>query len=200
MAEGGTGVALLLAGIVGLLAYRSGRRRGGPPAGGGPAPSGPRARGDRDGLPEDLGPLREVRLPDGRDALQVSASLFFREEGDLEEWRWVVLEDSAACQEAIALTRSEVAPGEPTAQDVPVVLMPVGTPLRVDAVDAYATGGRIGRLPDGTVRTVGEAIRTTHLATGQPCAVLGRIAADASGRLGVELLMPETFEPGPAAR
>ena len=199
MSDGGrSGISLWLAGLVGFLAFRSGRRRGeqtGPRSGA--ASTGGRAGwgGGPDGGPA----LREVRLPDGRDALQVSAELFFRDEGDTGVWRRVRVEGTALEQEALELTLDEVAPGERSAEDVPVVLMPLGTRRGVNAVDVYATGGRIGHLPEHAVRAVGDAIRSTHLANDRPCAVMARIAPDPSGALGAEVLMPDTFEPGTAS-
>lgn len=196
MSDGGrSGISLWLAGLLGFLAFRSGRRRGeqaGPRSGAVPAGGGDRWGGGPDGGPA----LREVRLPDGRDALQVSAELFLRDEGDTGVWRRVRVEGTALEQEAIELTLDEVAPGERSAEDVPVVLMPLGTRRGVNAVDVYATGGRIGHLPEHAVRAVGDAIRTTHLANDRPCAVMARIAPDPSGALGAEVLMPDTFEPG----
>jgi hypothetical protein len=196
MSEGGrSGISLWLAGLLGFLAYRSGRRRGegaGPQRGAAPAGGGGRWSGGPDGGPA----LREVRLPDGRDALQVSAELFFRDEGDTGVWRRVRIEGTALEQEALELTLEEVAPGERSAEDVPVVLMPLGTRRGVNAVDVYATGGRIGHLPEHAVRAVGDAIRATHLANDRPCAVMARVAPDPSGALGAEVLMPDTFEPG----
>lgn len=138
-------------------------------------------------------------MPDGRDALQISAELFLREEGDTGVWRRVLVEGTAPEQDALEGTLAEVAPGERTAQDVPVVLLPLGTRRRVNAVDVYATGGRIGHLPEHAVRAVGDAIRTTHLANDRPCAVMARIAPDPSGALGAEVLLPATFEPGVAS-
>jgi hypothetical protein len=196
MSDGGrSGISLWLAGLLGFLAYRSGRRRGeegASHAGAVPAGGAGRWGGGPDGGP----PLRQVRLPDGRDALQVSAELFFRDEDDTGIWRRVRVEGTGPEQEALERTLDEVAPRERSAQDVPVVLMPLGTRRRVNAVDVYATGGRVGHLPEHAVRAVGDAIRATHLANDRPCAVLARIAPDPSGALGVEVLMPDTFAPG----
>lgn len=201
MSDGrGSGVSPWLAGLVGFLAYRRGRRRGEQDVAG---PGGrDRRRGGDDprrghwGGGSDGGPaLREVRLPDGRDALQVEASLFLREEGDTGTWRRVAVEGTVATQPALELTLDEVAPGRRTATDVPVVLMPVSGRRGVVAVDAYATGGRIGNLPEYAVLAVGDALLTTHLALDRPCAVLGRIMPDPAGLLTVELMLPETFTP-----
>jgi hypothetical protein len=196
--QGGFGVPLWLAGVIGFFAYRSGRRRGADSAAG-PGRGGAPGVGSSD-LPDALGPLREVRLPDGRAALQAHVSLFTPDEDDSEVWRWVALEGVAVCQEAVALTVAESAPGAGVVEDVPVVLLPLGARGHITAVDAYATGGRLGALPGSEVRAVGEAIWATHHASGQACAVLGRVVPDAGGQpgvLGVEVLMPETFEPGP---
>ena len=205
MSDGrGSGVSPWLAGLVGILAYRSGRRRGEAEAGG---PSGGRRRRGADprrgrwGGGSDGGPaLREVRLPDGRDALQVEASLFLREEGDTGTWRRVAVEGTVATQDALELTLDEVAPGERSATDVPVVLMPVTAKRRgVVAIDVYATGGRIGNLPEYAVLAVGDALLETHLALDRPCAVLSRIAPDPGGTLAVEVMLPDTFTPDDAA-
>ncbi len=196
MADGGrSGLSLWAAGLLGFLAYRSGKRSAAQESGGSAAGR-PGERGRWGGGPDGRGPMRDVRLPDGRDALQVTATLFAREDGDTGEWRRVVVERTSACQAEIEATLAEVAPGSRTAEDVPVLLMPLGTRRRVNVVDVYATGGLVGSLPDYAVQAVGDAIRATHLAKDRPCAVMSRIAPDASGLLGVELLMPETFRPG----
>ena len=205
MSDGrGSGVSPWLAGIVGFLAYRSGRRRGEADAGG--TGGGRRGRDEdprrgRWGGGSDGGSaLREVRLPDGRDALQVEASLFLREEGDTGTWRRVAVEGTVATQDALELTLAEVAPGERTASDVPVVLMPVsGRRGDVVAVDVYATGGRIGNLPEFAVLAIGDALLATHLALDRPCAVLSRIAPDPAGVLAVEVMLPDTFTPDGAS-
>lgn len=205
MSDGrGSGVSPWLAGLVGILAYRSGRRRGESEAGGPGA--GRRGRNEdprrgRWGGGSDGGPaLREVRLPDGRDALQIEASLFLREDGDTGTWRRVAVEGTLATQDALELTLEEVAPGERAAADVPVVLMPVsGRRGGVVAVDVYATGGRIGNLPEFAVLAIGDALLETHLALARPCAVLSRIAPDPAGLLAVEVMMPDTFTPEDAS-
>jgi len=195
---GRSGMSPWLVGLFGLLLYRRGRRRG---------ERGSEGRGGQDLSGQSLsgqgpsGPLREVRLPDGRDALEVTASLFEPDPADGGAdgtWRRIVVDGtgSAPSQEAFTLTLAEVAPGARSAHDVPVVLMPLGRRRRVDAVDVYATGGRLGHLPDHAVRAVGESIRRTQLADGRPCAVLARIGPGSSGGLGAEVLLPETFVPG----
>lgn len=206
MSDGrGSGISPLMAGLVGFLAYRSGRRRGeqdaDPHGHGAPARRGRRgddARRGRWGGGSDGGPaLRPVRLPDGREVLQVEASLFVREAGDTSTWRRVAVEGTAGAQQALRLTLDEVVgPGVDRAVDVPVVLMPVTDRRRaVVAIDAYATGGRIGNLPAFAVRAVGDALLATHLAQDRPCAVLSRVGPDGSGALAVEVLMPDTFVP-----
>ena len=205
MSDGrGSGVSPWLAGLVGFLAYRSGRRRGDQQAGGDgrrerrAGADDPR-RGRWGGGSDGGSALRQVRLPDGRDALQVEASLHFREEGDTGTWRRVAVEGTVATQEALELTLDEVAPGQRTATDVPVVLMPVSGTRGVVAVDAYATGGRIGNLPEYAVRAVGDALLATHLELDRPCAVLSRITPDPAGLLTVEVMLPDTFTPAGAA-
>jgi hypothetical protein len=137
-----------------------------------------------------------VTLPDGREALQVSASMFEPDPDSDELWRRIVVEGSASEQEALELTLRESAPGDDQGEDVPVVLMPLGTRRRVNAVDVYAAGGRIGHLPEHAVRAVGDSIRVTALAHDQPCAVRSLIARDTQGSLTVQVLLPETFDPG----
>jgi hypothetical protein len=112
----------------------------------------------------------------------------------------VEVQGTAVGQEALELTLAEVAPGQRTAVDVPVILIPVDASQRVHAIDVYATGGRIGHLPEEAVLAVGEALRTTQLAEDRPCAVMSRIAPDPSGMLGAEVLMPDTFVPGTRPR
>ncbi len=175
----GSGLGWLIAGAVGLLAWR--RRR------------------DRPRRGTAAGPTRPVVLPDGREALQVTAGLFAPEgAADAADgtWRRVVVLGTAAGQDALELTLAEVAPGHRTAVDVPTVLLPLGGRRRVTAVDVYATGGRLGHLPDDAVAAVGAMLRTTQQADGRPCAVLGRIAEGADGSLGAEVLLPDRFEPG----
>jgi hypothetical protein len=196
--DGRSGVSPWLVGLVGFFLYRRGRRR-----------AERKAEGGRRGSRRDRGPLRDVQLPDGRVALQVTTSLFAQDPASDhpgrdggrdggEVWRRVPLDGTgtAASQEAFALTLGEVAPGAREAEDVPVVLMPLGTRRRVNAVDVYATGGRLGHLPAHAVRSVGASIRATQEADGRPCAVQARIMPAASGQLIAEVLLPETFTPG----
>jgi hypothetical protein len=180
-----SGLSPWLVGLFGFLLYRRGRRRGDERRAGG-------GGGGR------RGPLRDVRLPDGRDAIEVTASMFEPESDgtDAGTWRRITLDGTDAMQAAFEATLTEVAPGARSAEDVPVLLMPLGTRRRVNAVDVYATGGRLGQLPEHAVRSVGESIRATHLADDRPCAVRARIAPQPSGALGAEVLLPETFTPG----
>jgi hypothetical protein len=195
MSDGGrSGISLWLAGLLGIVAYRRGRRRGEDAAGAASASSG---SGGWGGAPDGGPALRQVRLPDGREVLQVHAELFFREAGDTGVWRRVEVLGTPACQDALELTMSEVAPGQRSAQDVPVVLMPVESRRGVTAIDVYATGGRVGHLPEYVVGAVGEGLLATHRANDRPCAVMSRIEWDATGGLVVEVLVPDAFAPGP---
>lgn len=180
-----SGLSPWLVGLFGFLLYRRARRRG-------------EERGDGRRGGGRRSPLREIRLPDGRDAIEVMASMFepHPDGTDGTTWRRITLDGTGATQEAFASTLSEVAPGARSAVDVPVLLMPLGTRRRVNAVDVYATGGRLGQLPHHAVRAVGESIRMTQLADDRPCAVRARIALDHAGVLGAEVLLPETFIPG----
>ncbi len=179
-----SGVSPWLVGLFGFLLYRRGRRRD-------------ERHVDRRSVGRHS-PLREVRLPDGRDAIEVTASMFEPEPDGTDggSWRRITLDGTDAMQEAFASTLTEVASGARSAEGVPVLLMPLGTRRRVNAVDVYATGGRLGQLPEHAVRAVGESIRATHLADGRPCAVRARIAPQHSGALGAEVLLPESFTPG----
>lgn len=181
----GSGLGWWIAGVAGFLALRRRRRE--------------RRAQRRERRAAGSGPTRRVVLPDGREALQVTAGLFAPDDsaaaGDGTWWRAAVL-GTAACQDALDLTRAEVAPGRRTAVDVPTVLLPLGTRRRVTAVDAYATGGRIGHLPGDAVAAVGATLRATQEADGRPCAVLGRIDETSDGILVAEVLLPDRFEPG----
>lgn len=201
MSDGGrSGISPWLVGLGGYLLYRRGRRRREEDAASGRAgrSGGGRGggRGRWGGGADGAGPLRDVTLPDGREVLQVSASMFEPDPDSDELWRRIVVEGTAANQDALELTMREVAMGDDQAEDVPVVLMPLGTRRRVNSVDVYATGGRIGHLPDHAVLAVGDSIRATHLAHDQPCAVRSRIVREGSGALAAEVLLPEVFEPG----
>jgi hypothetical protein len=199
MSEGsqGSGISPWLVGLLGYGLYRRGRRRAQRDA------ERDQPRGDWRGRRQPGGPLadfplREVRLPDGREALQVTASMFEPDPDSSEVWRRVTLEGAASSQDALALTVSEVAREgvDASTGEVPMVLMPLGTHRRVEAVDVHATGGLVGQLPDEAVRAVGESLRATHLAQGQPCAVPGRIHRHGpSGLHYAEVLLPEAFEP-----
>jgi len=201
MSDGGrSGISPWLVGLGGYLLYRRGRRRAEEASSGagrrGSGRGGGRGRGRWGGGADGTGPLRDVTLPDGREVLQVSASMFEPDPQSDELWRRIVVEGTAAHQQALELTMHEVAAGQDQAEDVPVVLMPLGTKRRVNAVDVYATGGRVGHLPEYAVLAVGDSIRATHLAHDQPCAVRSRIVREGSGVLAAEVLLPETFEPG----
>jgi len=172
---GRSGISPWLVGLGGYLLYRQGRRRGEGTSG---------------------GPFRDATLPDGRAVRQVSASMFEPGPDGDERWRRVAVEGTTATQDALELTVSEVAEGRDRAEDVPVMLMPLGTRRQVNAVDVYAAGGRIGHLPEHAVRAVGDSIRVTALAHDQPCAVRSLIARDTQGSLTVQVLLPETFDPG----
>jgi hypothetical protein len=140
--------------------------------------------------------MRSVTLPDGREVLQVSTSMFEPDPDSDEVWRRIVVEGTAASQEELEITMRELAPGEDQAVDVPVVLLPMGTRRQVNAVDVFAPGGRIGHLPEHAVLAVGDSIRATQLAHDQPCSVRSRIVREGTGTLSAEVLLPETFEPG----
>jgi hypothetical protein len=131
--------------------------------------------------------------------MQITASLFEPDPASSELWRRVTLEGATAAQEALELTVAEVAREgvDASVGDVPVVLVPISARRHVRAVEVYATGGLIGHLPDDAVRAVGESLRRTHLASGLPCGVPGRIHRDErSGQRSAEVLLPERFEPG----
>lgn len=201
MSDGGrSGLSPWLVGLGGYLLYRRGRRRGEESAGTAGRSRRGRARGRGRSGAAGPGPLRDVILPDGRKALQVSASMFEPDPASDEVWRRVPVEGTGANQTALELTLREVAAGRDEAQDVPAVLMPLGTRRRVNAVDVYATGGRIGHLPEHAVRAVGDSLRVTQLAHDQPCAVPSRILRDPTGALVAEVLLPEAFEPGDGPR
>jgi len=167
-----SGVSPWLVGLIGYGLYRRGRRAGGR--------STPRS-GRTSAAPARM--------------TQVEASLFGPDPTSDEQWQRVGLDGYAATQDALALTVGTV--GDPSlgADDVPVVLVPLGTRRRVNAVDAYATGGRLGSLPERAVRAIGQSLRATQVANGRPCAVPGRIRRDATGHWTAEVLLPEVFEP-----
>lgn len=177
-----SGISPWLVGLIGYGLYRRGQRHG-------------RAATDAGAG----SPMRQIRLPDGRDALQVTVSMFEPDQGSPELWRRVALEGAAEAQDALELTVVEVTREgvDASTGDVPMVLLPLGTRRRVQSVDVHATGGLVGRLPDAAVRAVGESLRRTQLAIGRPCAVPGRIHRDGpSGARSAEVLLPEGFRPG----
>jgi hypothetical protein len=193
MSGGGrSGISPWLLGLGGLLLYRRGRRRREESSSGAGRPG----RGSWGAGPDGSGAMRDVTLPDGRTAMQVSASMFEPDPQSDEVWRRIAVEGTAGAQEELEITMREVAPGEDQAVDVPVFLMPMGTRRQVNAVDVFATGGRIGHLPTHAVLAVGDSIRAVQLAHGQPCAVRSRIVREGTGTLSAEVLLPETFEPG----
>lgn len=165
-----------------------------------------RRRGRRDG------PFREAVLADGRAVLRVEGSLFTPEVdgGDRdEEWRWVALEDCEAAQQQHDSTVTEVRAGSSVAgggrpgssDDVeveafPVLLLPVGR-RRVAAVDVYATGGRLGRLPAVEVDRHGDALVEVARVEGRPAGVEARILRGPDGGRLTEVLLPERFEATP---
>lgn len=166
-----SGVAPWLVGLLALGAYRRGRRR-------------------RQRSSARSGPV--TTAPDG--TTQVSARLFEPARTGDERWHRTGIDGYAATQAALDLTVRTVGDRTHGAEDVPVVLLPLGTRRRVNAIDAYATGGRIGTLPHVAVVALGASLRATQRANGQPCAVLGRIARE-DGRWTAEVLLPEVFRP-----
>jgi len=196
MSDGGrSGISPWLVGLGGYLLYRRGRRRK-EEASGASSRRGRPGRGTWGAGPDGPGAMRSVTLPDGREVLQVSASMFEPDPDSEEVWRRIAVEGTAAAQEELEITMRELAPGEDQAVDVPVVLLAMGTRREVNAVDVFATGGRIGHLPAHAVLAVGDSIRATQLAHDQPCAVRSRIVREGTGTLSAEVLLPETFEPG----
>jgi hypothetical protein len=181
MADGRSGISPWLVGLIGYGLYRrSARRR-----------SDVRGRGPTKG--ERAAARRWVTDSVGREALQVDAGMFEPVEGDTERWVWVPVDGSATQQEQLETTLKEAA-DEAQVEAVPVVLLSLGTRRRVNAVDAYATGGRLGHLPTAAVLTWGEQLRQVHRAQAPAVAVRGRILRRHDGALRAEVLMPERFE------
>jgi hypothetical protein len=149
---------------------------------------------------------RDVILADGRPALEVEGSLFAPASPGEPGWTWIPLDGAAATQEAHARTLRELRGGltsppdvdgsDPAGVEFPVVLMALGTRRRVNAVDAYATGGRLGHLPADAVRRYGDGVRRVHAVDGRPAGVTARMHRDAEGRLVAQLLLPEGFAHG----
>jgi len=189
---GRSGISPWLVGLGGYLLYRRGRRRKEESS----SAAGRSGRGSWGAGPDGPGAMRSVTLPDGRQVLQVSTSMFEPDPQSEEVWRRIAVEGTAAAQEELEITMHEVAPGEDQAVDVPVVLLPMGTRRQVNAVDVFATGGRIGHLPAHAVLAVGDSIRAVQFAHDQPCAVRSRIVREGTGMLSAEVLLPEVFEPG----
>lgn len=157
----------------------------------------------------DSGPLRDVRLPDGREVLNVEGSLFAPSAPDEPGWAWVAVDGTADAQLQHTTTVGEVVAGSGNAgggrtgtadgvlvEAVPVILLPTGR-RRVVAIDAYATGGRLGHLPAAAVARHGDALREVIRVEGRPAGVEGRIVRGTDGRLRTEVLLPDAFEPTP---
>lgn len=145
------------------------------------------------------GALRDVVLADGRPALEVTGSMFEPSVPDEPGWTRVTIAGTAATQAEHDATVREVG-GDPSGQVVadglPVVLMALGTRRRVNAVDVYAAGGRLGHLPDATVARYGEGVRRVQAVDGRPAGVRARIVRTADGLLGTEVLLPDGFTAG----
>ncbi len=173
MAAGGSpersGINPWLVGLVGYGLYRRGRRKG------------------RQGSAS--------RTPATVDATQLSVSLFAPDPTSGEQWIRASIDGASRTQDALDLTVRTV--GDPAVgiDDIPIVLLPMGTRRHVNAVDVYATGGRLGSLPDWAVTRIGRSLRATQVANGQPCAVPGRIRRGPAGDWTAEVLLPEVFEP-----
>lgn len=157
------------------------------------------------------GPMREVRLADGREVLNVEGSLFAPSSPAEPGWTWVEVAGTSDAQLQHTTTVGEVVAGSGNAgggrpgttdgvvvEGVPVLLLPTGRRRRVVAIDAYATGGRLGHLPEAAVARHGDALREVMRVEGRPAGVEGRILRGADGRLRTEVLLPDRFEPTPA--
>lgn len=169
-----------------------------------------RRRDRRDAAATRRGRPREVRLPDGREVLNVEGSLFAPAAPDEPGWTWVAVDGTEDAQLQHTTTVGEViagsgnagggrpgAGGGVLAEAVPVLLLPTGRRRRVVAVDAYATGGRLGHLPAAAVARHGDALREVIRIEGRPAGVEGRIVRGEGGRLRTEVLLPDAFEPTP---
>lgn len=159
------------------------------------------------------GPTRPVRSPDGREVLNVEGSLFAPASPDEPGWAWVGVEGTTAAQVQHTTTIGAVIAGPGNAgggrpgpadgvlvEAVPVLLLPTGRRRRVAAVDVYATGGRLGHLPEAAVARHGHALRDVIRIEGRPAGVEGRILRGPDGVLGTEVLLPDAFEPTPPGR
>jgi hypothetical protein len=169
------------------------------------------AGGGRARLARRDDPMREVLLPDGRTVLNVEGSLFAPAAPDEAGWSWAALEGTDDAQLQHTTTVGEVIAGSANAgggrpgtadgvlvEAVPVILLPTARRRRVVAVDAYATGGRLGHLPPDAVARHGDALVDVVHVEGRPAGVEARILRGADGRLRTELLLPDRFEPTPS--
>gem|GEM_PF-2555249 len=169
-----------------------------------------RGREGRGGDRRRGGVMRDVTLPDGRQVLNVEGSLFAPTGDDTAGWRWVALEGTADAQLQHSTTVAEVLAGTGNAgggragtapgvevEAVPVILLPTGTRRRVRAVDAYATGGRLGHLSVAMTARYGAQLREVVRVEGRPPGVEARIGRGTDGLLRTEVLLPDAFEPTP---
>ena len=169
-----------------------------------------RRRDRREAAGGGRGRSRAVADAGGRELLNVEGSLFAPAVPGEPGWTWVAVDGTADAQvqhtttvgEVIAGTRN-AGGGRPGAGDdvlveaVPVLLIPAGRRRRVVAVDAFATGGRLGHLPGVAVARHGAALREVIRVEGRPAGVEGRIVRGADGLLRTEVLLPDAFEPTP---
>lgn len=173
MAAGGpserAGLNPWLVGLVGYGLYRRGRRKG-----------------QRSSAAAGAGSVG---------ATQFNVSLFAPDPTSDEQWVRAAIDGASRTQDALDLTVRTVGDPREGVDELPIVLVPTGTRWRVNAVDAYATGGRLGSLPDWAVTRVGRTLRETQASDGRPCAVPGRIRRGSAGDWTVEVLLPEAFEP-----
>jgi len=179
--SGRSGLSPWLLGLIGYGLYRRGQQRRRAARGTGPT------------AVDRAAARRWITDTAGREVLQVDAGMFEPVEGDPERWTWIPVDGTAVNQEQLETTLVEAAV-EAQAEAVPIVLLPLGTRRRVNAVDAYATGGRLGNLPAAAVLTWGEQLRRVHRAQPHAVAVRGRILRVPDGGLRAEVLMPERFE------
>jgi len=163
------GVSPWLVGLVGYGLYRRGKRKG-----------------------QQRGRSAPAAAPG---ANQVSVSLFAPDATSHEVWVRAAIDGASRTQDALARTVQAAGDPDGGVDDVPVILVPLGTRWRVNAIDAVATGGRLGSLPDWAVTRVGRSLRATQEVNGQPCAVPGRIRRGPAGAWTAEVLLPEGFEP-----